>query len=256
MKKNSTLLLSKNLAKISNLVSILKYSFPELYIAYDESTVYETISKDKPDLIVIDAMSIKNTSICVRLIKNHTSLMDCPIVIITEDDNSDEGVASLREGAADYFSISVCDEEFYLRISTHLNDRLTVTADEEELVETFSTVFPIEDRDILIRSERYLSNFMEEVRNVSDLCLAIGISERKINDIFKFHLGVSTAEYIRNKKILKSKELLKTTRMSMCEIAVEVGYSSAANFSTAFKQSIGLTPSTYRSKNRMYKYNQ
>lgn len=35
MKKNTTLLLSKNLANISNLVSVLKNSFPDLSIAYD-----------------------------------------------------------------------------------------------------------------------------------------------------------------------------------------------------------------------------
>ncbi len=101
MKKNTTLLLSKNLANISNLVSVLKYSFPDLSIAYDELAIYEIISKNKPDLIVIDAMSIQNAPICVRFIKNHLNIIDCPIIIITEAENSEHGVASLREGAVD-----------------------------------------------------------------------------------------------------------------------------------------------------------
>lgn len=255
MKKTNTLLLSKDLSNILNFVNVLKYSFNELSIIYDELSLYELMGKSVPDLIVIDSTSIENTAACVRLIRNKVNLNACPVVVITKDVISEEGVAVLREGASDYISLNVCDEELYLRIRFHLNCITQSNKTDQVIIDKFAAIYPIEDRDVLLFSERYINNYMDDIKNAADLSLAIGISERKVKEVFKLHLNMSTAEYIRNKKIKRAKELLSTTCMTMSDIALELGYSSAANFSTSFKQVEGISPSKYKFKNRKINYN-
>ena len=70
-----------------------------------------------------------------------------------------------------------------------------------------------------------------------------------ICQLFTKHLGMSFVTYLENIRINKAKELLYSTNMSIREIAVSVGYSSASYFSKVFKKRIGITPLQYRNSN-------
>ena len=119
-----------------------------------------------------------------------------------------------------------------------------------DVIYQFDSVYPIEDRTILMECERYINNHMSDIHNVADLAIALRISERKLKDLFQEHTNLTAAGFIRERKISRSKELLSTTRMVMVDIAVELGYSNAANFATAFKHIEGITPSEYKLKSR------
>lgn len=45
-------------------------------------------------------------------------------------------------------------------------------------------------------------------------------------------------------------ELLRTTELSLAEIASQVGYESQSKFSTTFKNLYGVLPKDYRRQNR------
>lgn len=47
-------------------------------------------------------------------------------------------------------------------------------------------------------------------------------------------------------RLEKSKELLKTSKQNISEIAYAVGFSSPNYYSTAFKNKFGITPKEYR----------
>lgn len=255
MKKFNALLLSDDINNISRFVNVLKINFHQVSVSNNRSTLSEifTTPKPKPNLVVIDTLSIKDSPELIRTIKKQFNLNICPVIVITEKEISNEGVAYLREGASDYISYKVSDEEFYLRASNQLdliqfNNSAQVNNSEEYEVSQFDSIFPIEDRSILLSCERYMKHHMNGIKNVADLSIAVALSERKLNELFKLHTQMSTAEFLRNEKIAKAKELLSTTRMTMSEIAAVVGYSSAANFATAFKQTEGVSPKEYRAQ--------
>ena len=253
MKKFNALLLSDNLNNISRFINILKTNFHEVSVSNNRRILSEIYAapKSKPNLVVIDTLSIKDSPNLIRTIKKQFNLNICPVIVITEQEISDEGIAYLREGASDYISYKVSEEEFYLRAYNQvdlvsLNNSAQVNNSEEFEVSQFDSIFPIEDRSILLSCERYMKHHMDSIKNVADLSIAVALSERKLNELFKLHTQMSTAEFLRNEKIAKAKELLSTTRMIMSEIAAVVGYSSAANFATAFKQAEGISPKEYR----------
>lgn len=242
-------LLSKNLTQISRFVNVLKTNFTDVSVVFNESRALEMILKLKPDFIILDSISAQHTPLLVRAIKAQTLLQKSPVFVITKSDTCEAGFAALREGAADYISYNVTIEEFYLRIKARLSLIIENVNQQEEKFLEFKTIYPLEDREILLACERHLTSHLEEIKTAANLSYVIDQKERKITSIFKQHLGITPAEYIRHKKTLKAKDLMMTTRLTMNEIAAEVGYSSGANFSTAFKHVEGITPKTFKANN-------
>ena len=66
--------------------------------------------------------------------------------------------------------------------------------------------------------------------------------------VFKQETGVSFTDHLISLRIHKSKELLRNSNLKIYEIAVRVGYDTAAYYSTAFKKETGLSPSEYKKK--------
>lgn len=63
--------------------------------------------------------------------------------------------------------------------------------------------------------------------------------------LFKLIHGISPYQYIKNKRLAKAGEILAKERMSVAQLAVEVGYSDIHSFSKAFKQYYGCPPSQF-----------
>ena len=88
--------------------------------------------------------------------------------------------------------------------------------------------------------DNYMSISPEEV--AAKLCLSYS-SFRKT---FKEYTGFSPARFINEVKMSKAKELLTNTKMSIKEVAYNVGYNNHDYFFTAFRHMTGLTPAEYR----------
>ena len=58
--------------------------------------------------------------------------------------------------------------------------------------------------------------------------------------------GTSPNEYIREKRMMRAKELLQDETITVAEVAYKVGFSDPLYFSRCFKQRFGLTPSKYQ----------
>jgi AraC-like DNA-binding protein len=63
---------------------------------------------------------------------------------------------------------------------------------------------------------------------------------------FKKLYQTTAANYIKNKRLEKSAELLKISDLSITEISDECIFSDLAHFSNSFKEKYNLTPSEYR----------
>ncbi|MGP1664738.1 MAG: helix-turn-helix domain-containing protein [Rhodanobacter sp.] len=64
--------------------------------------------------------------------------------------------------------------------------------------------------------------------------------------MFRQHLGTTIFAWVREERLRRSRELLADTGLSMQDIAASIGFRSACNFTTAFRERMGITPSQYR----------
>ncbi len=73
-----------------------------------------------------------------------------------------------------------------------------------------------------------------------------GVSSFYLSKLFKEEKGETFINYISNKRLEKSRQLLSETNLSIKEITAEVGYNDQNYFSRIFKSKYGLSPKEYR----------
>ncbi len=84
---------------------------------------------------------------------------------------------------------------------------------------------------------------------IKDLSYHTGVSASYLSRQFTKELGLPISDYIREKKIELSQEMLKNTDDSLADIALRLSFSSQSHFIQTFKAVVGMTPKKYRSVN-------
>ncbi|MFW5711416.1 MAG: helix-turn-helix transcriptional regulator [Spirochaetota bacterium] len=84
--------------------------------------------------------------------------------------------------------------------------------------------------------------------NLSSIMISeeLGLSAPYIGRVFKEQTGQSLPNYINYYRIQKSKELLKTTDLSIQKILQETGYNNTSHFYSVFRKECGITPKAFR----------
>jgi AraC-like DNA-binding protein len=94
----------------------------------------------------------------------------------------------------------------------------------------------------------FIDDHLSEILTMHRLARSFQASRTKLLSAFESAYGCSPAQYIRNLRIEKAKDLLQNTDLSIREIAYQVGYSSHANLTTTFRNVVGLAPKEFRKR--------
>jgi len=87
--------------------------------------------------------------------------------------------------------------------------------------------------------------------SMDELCAIGGINEHKLKSAFK-HIHRKTAfSYLREVRMDYAAGLLREDRLSVIQVANEVGYSNASHFARAFKERHSLLPKAYQCLHRL-----
>lgn len=82
--------------------------------------------------------------------------------------------------------------------------------------------------------------------SVNYICAELKVSSRYLSDMLRSLTGQNTQQYIQNKIIELSKNLLSTTCLSISEIAYHLGFEHHQSFHKLFKNKTKLTPLEFR----------
>ncbi len=83
-------------------------------------------------------------------------------------------------------------------------------------------------------------------RNVKDYSKMLGISTKLLNHVVKKFTLITARVFIDNFVVLESKRNIITTKLSIKEIAFELGFDEVTNFSKFFKKNTGLSPKVFK----------
>ncbi len=92
-------------------------------------------------------------------------------------------------------------------------------------------------------------NYMERI-TLETLAAAAHISEGECCRCFRAMLHMTPMEYVKDYRISKSAELLRSSPYSVTEIAGMVGYNFTSHFIRHFRQKMNSTPQDYRIRAR------
>lgn len=107
--------------------------------------------------------------------------------------------------------------------------------------------------EILIRLEKVLTEYFNNddllkngLPTVLHIAQTLNISPNYLSGLLKTLTGQTTQHHIHNKLIEKAKEKLSVTKLSVSEIAYELGFEHPQSFSKLFKTKTSLSPLEFR----------
>ena len=98
----------------------------------------------------------------------------------------------------------------------------------------------------LRRIEQHIAAHFDRSISLFELASVAGLSRMHFAAQFRAATGYRPREYLLNHRIEQAKSLLTTTERPLAEIALAVGFSTQAHFSTVFKRISGHTPARWR----------
>lgn len=112
------------------------------------------------------------------------------------------------------------------------------------------TFFTETQVDIAKRVEKIITSDLRQHHPAWELAAQFSVSETSLKNYFRGVFGQNISIYLREVRMKKAAELLATTKLSVAEVAEQVGYMNQSKFASVFKKQFGLSPLEYRrSKN-------
>lgn len=99
------------------------------------------------------------------------------------------------------------------------------------------------------RLSRVLHTIFEQpavAYTVESLALMAGMSRSAFADAFRRAFGLSPMSLIKLVRLRRASELLITTTLPVCKVAMQAGFSSRSNFTVSFAELHGMDPSRFR----------
>ena len=91
-------------------------------------------------------------------------------------------------------------------------------------------------------------HFADDISN-RDLLQFLNCSESVLLRSFNQVVGTSPMQFLTNHRIQKAAEMLLTTDLKSCDIAISCGFHDFSYFTKIFKRTMGMTPIEYRNSN-------
>lgn len=91
----------------------------------------------------------------------------------------------------------------------------------------------------------YISDNIAQPLTLAEVSSRFNMSERSLSRLFQAELSISFLQYLKQRRIIKSTELMLHTGANLTQIAYETGYQSLSAFSATFQQIMHMRPSEF-----------
>ena len=95
-------------------------------------------------------------------------------------------------------------------------------------------------------ARRYMEEHLDEPLSISDLSRRACLSATTFKEGFRRLYGLPVHTWLQQRRMERAAELLRDSSLSVLGVAQSVGYSSASQFSAAFRRQYGMSPTMYR----------
>ena len=203
--------------------------------------------KRVPDIIISDIMMpvMDGIAFC-KAVKNDIVTSHIPVILLTAKSSTESRKEGYDVGADSYIVKPFNKALLVSRIQNILGTRarLAEKLSQGESPKELSSM----DNSFLQRfSEQVEASLQDNAADVESIAEALCMSPSTLYRKIKGLTGISPNEYIRNLKLNKAAHLLRTTDLTVAEIAYQCGMGSAVYFRNCFKERFGKTPTEYRS---------
>lgn len=252
------MVIDDNVEELQVLLASLRHAGHRISLAFDALESYRRAGALQPDLILLDVHlgAASGFEVC-RLLKADHATAHIPVIFLTAGATLEERLTGLREGGVDYILKPFEPEEVLVRVAVHLTLARRSAQVPHGVVgapgrpsESGDQPAHDVDRVIAAAAQRLIESDLAKVPPMPTLAARVGTHEKRLARAFRVHTGRTVPGFVREARLLRAQRLLVETPLAIEEVAHAVGFSGAANFTTAFRERFGSTPAAYRRLHR------
>ena len=105
---------------------------------------------------------------------------------------------------------------------------------------------PFPESRLISDATRFIDRHLHESLTVAQITQQLSLPRHQLTHALKKNTGRSPYQFILNRRLLRARELLVTSRETIADIAYEVGFSSQSHMTSTFQRLLGTTPQHYR----------
>lgn len=250
----SILIVDDEREELRVLTDLLRRQHFHVRSAADGAEAYQTALATRPSLILLDVrmpQGLDGFAAC-RLLKADPLTSAIPVLFLSALDDPDERVAGLAIGGVDFIAKPYHPAEVFARVRIHLElagMRAAAAATGPAPAPAPPTPAPVHlppDEVMAIAAMRLIDDNLGAALTLAGIARSLGTYEKRLSQAFRQHAGMTVFAYLAEARMARGRQLLADTDMSVQQIAEQTGFSSAANFATAFREHAEVTPTAYR----------
>ncbi|MEM0954317.1 MAG: helix-turn-helix domain-containing protein [Pseudomonadota bacterium] len=100
--------------------------------------------------------------------------------------------------------------------------------------------------ELVVDAQQWLQDNLHRELSMRALADTLSCSTRTLNRRFRSAIGKTPTTYLREKRLAAAREMLRTTNLTVGEVAYQIGLQDVSYFTTLFQRYTGMTPGRYR----------
>ncbi|MDB1125661.1 AraC family transcriptional regulator [Vibrio algarum] len=191
-------------------------------------------------------------------VKDHSDILVLNLPILTDDSPILLERLSQLAKADVYFQldgqIRQLIKMLVVEMEEHPHDLLLSRACNDTvlaLLQRHTSTFQTNNKDARIDIDvvdRYISHHLRRRISVAQLAGSVFLGESQFHTLFKAQTGVTPHQYVLNKRIDFSKELIEKGKYPLNHVADLAGFSGQSTFTHVFTRLNGFSPSQYKKR--------
>jgi len=211
------------------------------------------VLKLTPDLILSDIMmpGTDGLEFCKQL-KTNFQTSHIPVILLTAKVTQANKIEGLETGADDYVLKPFNFKELSLRIKNLLEQRklLKEKFSKEIYIQPGAVTVNSLDKEFLEKSLKVVeSNLYNTQFDLEAFSREMFLSRSQLHRKMVGITGQAPGEFIRVFRLKKAAQLLLEKKLSVTQIALEIGFNSPSHFTKAFQQYFNCLPSEFTVQN-------
>lgn len=204
---------------------------------------------DNPDLIISDVMmpEMNGIELC-HAIKSSLSTSHIPFILLTAKATVEDQIKGINTGA-DLYIPKPFNIRYLVACAHQIVDsrrKLYAKFSQDVYLMPGNTTTNDLDKEFLQKAVDYIVNNLQDSQlSVDSIAALYNLSRMQVYRKIKALTGKSVVEFIKMVRMKQAISLMDANKLTLAEIAYEVGFNSASYFTRCFKEEYGKTPSEY-----------
>lgn len=248
--QNKTILIvDNNKELLSYLKKYLDKTF-RVVTAHNSTQAMKVLNQLTPDIIVTEIVLPEEDGYSyLERIKNNKKFSSIPVIVLTQLSEKKEQIRCLQLGVDAYLNKPIEDKLLLAQINNLTKKKVSAppVVQQASKLHHSGNMSSFDGSTFTAVAEQVVLDNLQSINfDANTLANKMEVSYSTLFRRIKKETDISATQFIRDIRLKKSIELLKSSDLSIDEVGTSIGFNSTSYFVRSFKKKYNRTPSEYR----------